>query len=340
MERAVLVPCSDHWVMAAARLDPELRERFPASVARPEVLEQFVDKGRFAETLVDLSVAHPWSRVVEVPEDLDTIPEGGFEAAFLKPRDSVRFFGTFGVKAFSAANRSELKALLTKVTAAGMGVIVQEYIPGPASNHYFVDGFTDRLGVVRAFFARQRLRMYPPRFGNSTFMRSVPLAEVDGALVQLERLLAETDYRGIFSAEFKLDLRDRVFKLLEVNTRAWWYVEFAARCGVDVCSMSYRDALDQDVENEDSYRIGRTCVYPYPDFFACRTLRHAGQLTLGSWARSWVTAAQPVFRWSDPWPAVAASAGILAGKAANKMRGPVGHTQETGNDEDDLVGGK
>jgi predicted ATP-grasp superfamily ATP-dependent carboligase len=158
--------------------------------------------------------------------------------------------------------------------------------------------------------------------------------------VQLERLLAETDYRGIFSAEFKLDLRDRVFKLLEVNTRAWWYVEFAARCGVDVCSMSYRDALDQDVENEDSYRIGRTCVYPYPDFFACRTLRHAGQLTLGSWARSWVTAAQPVFRWSDPWPAVAASAGILAGKAANKMRGPVGHTQETGNDEDDLVGGK
>jgi len=321
--------------MAAARLDPELRERFPASVARPDVLERFVDKGRFSETLVDLNVPHPWSRVVEVPEDLDTIPDGGFETAFLKPRDSVQFFGTFGVKAFTAASRSELETLLAKVTAAGMGVIVQEYIPGPASNHYFVDGFTDRHGAVRAFFARQRLRMYPPRFGNSTCMRSVSLPEVDGALVQLERLLAETEYRGIFSAEFKLDPRDGLFKLLEVNTRAWWYVEFAARCGVDVCSMSYQDALHQDVGSVDTYSTGSSCVYPYPDFFACSAARRAGELTLGDWVRSWANAVQPVFQWGDPWPAVAASAGILAGKATNTLRrpgrGPGGRTQTTGN---------
>lgn len=334
LDEAVLLPCSDHWAMAVARMDPELRSRFPASVARPEVLERFVDKGRFAELLVDLGIHHPWSRLVTTPEDLDAIPEGKFEAAFLKPRDSVRFFRTFGVKAFRAADRPELEAHLARVTGAGLGVIVQEYIPGPAENHYFVDGFRDRHGAIRALFARQRLRMYPPHFGNSTFMRSVHPGEVEGAVRQLERLLAETEYRGIFSAEFKLDPRDDLFKLLEVNTRAWWYVDYAARCGVDVCSMSYRDALGQDVENVDSYRIGSTCVYPYPDFFACRTMRHAGELTLGSWARSWVSATQPVFQWSDPWPAVAASAGILAGKVTNTLRrpgsGPGGRAQTTG----------
>jgi predicted ATP-grasp superfamily ATP-dependent carboligase len=308
--------------MAAARMDPELRSRFPASVARPDVLERFVDKGRFAELLVDVGIHHPWSMLVTTPEDLDAIPEGEFEAAFLKPRDSVRFFKTFGVKAFRAADRPDLEAHLARVTGAGLEVIVQEYIPGPAENHYFVDGFRDRHGAVRSLFVRQRLRMYPPHFGNSTFMRSVHPGEAEGAVEQLERLLVETEYRGIFSAEFKLDPRDDLFKLLEVNTRAWWYVEFAARCGVDVCSMSYRDALGQDVENVDSYRAGSTCVYPYPDFFAARTMRQAGELTLESWARSWVSAAQPVFRWSDPWPAVAASAGILAGKTANMLRPP------------------
>ena len=322
LDRAVLLPCSDHWAMAAARLDPDLRERFPASVARPEALERFVDKGRFAETLVELDVPHPWSRLIELPEELESIPESGFGAAFLKPRDSVRFFGTFGVKAFMAGSRAELKSLLAKVTDAGLGVIVQEYIPGPASNHYFVDGFRDRRGVIRAMFSRQRLRMYPPLFGNSTCMRSTPLEEVDGALENLDRLLAETDYRGIFSAEFKLDPRDGQFKLLEVNTRAWWYVEFAARCGVDVCSMSYGDALDQEVKSVETYRAEKICVYPYPDYFACRAARRSGDLSLGNWVRSWTTAVQPVFKWRDPWPALAASAGIFSSKAVSMLRGP------------------
>ena len=33
------------------------------------------------------------------------------------------------------------------------------------------------------------------------------------------------------------------FKILEINARPWWYVELASRCGVDVCTMSYRDAF-------------------------------------------------------------------------------------------------
>jgi predicted ATP-grasp superfamily ATP-dependent carboligase len=240
----------------------------------------------------------------------------------LKPRDSAQFFRQFGVKAFSAGSRSELEARLTEVTSAGLGVIVQEYIPGPASNHYFVDGFRDRHGVIRAFFARQRLRMYPPRFGNSTFMRSVSPDQVREALVQLERLFAATQYRGIFSAEFKLDPRDGQFKLLEVNTRAWWYVEFAARCGVDVCSMFYLDAQDLDVESVDSYSTGYSCVYPYLDYSACRAALRTEELTVGNWVRSWLTATQPVFQWRDPWPAVAASTGILSGKVAKMFRRP------------------
>lgn len=325
LDTAVLLPCSDHWAIAAARLAPELEERFPASVARADVLERFVDKALFDETLVELNIPHPWSRVIEVPDDLDVIPDGGFEAAFLKPRDSVRFFKTFGVKAFRAASRSELEDRLAEVTSAGLGVIVQEYIPGPATNHYFVDGFRDRHGVIRAIFARQRLRMYPPQFGNSTFMRSVAPDAVDGAVFQLDRLLAATGYRGIFSAEFKLDPRDGQFKLLEMNTRAWWYVEFAARCGVDVCSMFYLDALNQDVESIDRYSTGSSCVYPYPDFFACRAAHRSGELTLGDWVRSWATAVQPVFQWGDPWPAVAGGTEILSGKATNLLRRPTGN---------------
>jgi predicted ATP-grasp superfamily ATP-dependent carboligase len=320
LERAVLLPCADIWVSAIAALSPELGERFPSSIASASAIEQLVDKASFGQTLVRLGIPHPRSEIVETGEDLETILGTGFEDAFLKPRDSARFFRHFRCKAFRADTPEELTSRLGQAIDAGLGVIVQEYIPGPPSNHYFIDGFRDVSGTVRALFARQRLRMYPPSFGNSTLMQSVAISEVAEAANSLQDLLADLRYRGVFSAEFKLDPRDGHFKLLEVNTRPWWYVEFAARCGVDVCSMAYRDALGQPVETVESYRTAVACVYPYMDLSACLALRRAGELSLMEWARSWIGARQPVFRWNDPWPAVVAVADLVGGKLSGSLR--------------------
>ncbi|MEJ2482912.1 MAG: hypothetical protein P8049_07305 [Gemmatimonadota bacterium] len=319
LERAVLLPCSDIWVSSVAGLGPEVGARFPSSVADQTAIDRLVDKARFGETLARLEVPHPRSEIVETKDDLESVLETGFEGAFLKPRDSARFFRRFRCKAFRAETPDELASRLEQVADAGLGVIAQEYIPGPPSNHYFIDGFRDASGTVRALFARRRLRMYPPAFGNSTLMRSVAITEVAGAAESLQRLLAELRYRGVFSAEFKLDPRDQRFKLLEVNTRPWWYVDFAARCGVDVCSMAYRNALGGAVETVESYRIGVECVYPYMDLSACLALRRAGELSLTEWARSWIGAQQPVFRWDDPWPAIAAVADLVGGKLSGSL---------------------
>ena len=53
---------------------------------------------------------------------------------------------------------------------AGIGVPAQEYIPGPPDQSYFVDGFADCTGEIRALFSRRRVRMFPADHGNSTFM--------------------------------------------------------------------------------------------------------------------------------------------------------------------------
>ena len=193
-------------------------------------------------------------------------------------------------------------------------MVLQEYIPGPPTNHYFIDGFIDRTGVVRALFARQRLRMSPPDFGNSTMQISVPLADTGDASATLRTLLADIDYRGIFSAEFKKDPRDNAFNLIEVNARPWWYVEFAARCGVNVSEMAVRDALGQPVETISTYSVGRRCVYPYYDLQAVRAERAAGRLSVLNWARSWLGSYQPVFRWSDPLPAIGEVAALIGAR--------------------------
>ena len=237
-----------------------------------------------------------------VRSDLETVPDEVFESAILKPRDSQPFFRRFGVKACHVRSRDHAATKVETLFADGFPVILQEYIPGPATNHYFIDGFIDRSGTLRAIFVRRRLRMYPLDFGNSTAMVSVPVAEAAPAVASISALLQYAHYRGIFSAEFKRDSRDGVFKLVEVNTRPWWYVDFAARCGVDVVKLAYDDARGLDVDGIERYSVGRRLVFPYQDFFACVHYWRKGELSLRDWLTSWIGAMQPVFQFRDPAP--------------------------------------
>ena len=313
-EPMVLMPCSDGWASAVCALTPELARRFPASLAPPEALRGLIDKSAFAEVLRVFDIPHPRTHALASEADLTGLAPELFENAFLKPCESHEFLRRFDRKAFRIKDREEALVRWREAHAAGLPMVLQEYVPGPPTAHYFVDGFMDQQGEIRARFARQRVRMDPPDFGNSTYMVSVPLEEVEGAVRSLDRLLKGIRYRGIFSAEFKLDPRDGLFKILEVNSRAWWYVGFATDCGVNVCEMAYRDALGLPVASATRYAAGRPCVYPHHDW---RTWAHSSDPSLGRLLRtlaSWVGASQPIFRWDDPLPSLAESWAYLVAR--------------------------
>jgi predicted ATP-grasp superfamily ATP-dependent carboligase len=300
----VLIPCSDIWVKAVAALPDAILRRCPASIAPVDAVNVLVDKNRFRDTLSRLGLPHPTTRLLRSEIDLASVPDSLLKSSFLKPVSSQQFFARFGVKAFRIASKVEAATRLASCIGVGLEMMLQEYIPGPPTNHYFIDGFVDRNGVVRARFARRRLRMSPPDFGNSTLMESVPVSETGSAASTLDTLFASLRYRGIFSAEFKRDERDGEFNLIEVNARPWWYVEFAARCGVNVCDLAVRDAMGDPAGTISHYAMGRRCVFPYYDLDAVRAEMSAGRLSLVSAARSWLGAYQPIFRWSDPLPAL------------------------------------
>jgi len=186
LERALLLPCSDDWTRAVAALPDELRTRFPSPIARLETIEQFVDKEGFAALVELLAVPHPRTVVVR-RNDQHALDGFDFDAAgaqlFLKPSDSQQFVRHFGVKALAVRDETDARARLEEVWAAGVeSMLVQEYVPGPASSHYFVDGFVSADGRMPARLARRRLRMFPRDFGNSTYHVTVPLEEVGEAL--------------------------------------------------------------------------------------------------------------------------------------------------------------
>lgn len=318
LERAVLVPCSDAWAGAVAALPREVAARFRSSSPSAEALRHLVDKSRFAELARRAGVAHPATWPLEGAADLAAVPDGVFESAFLKPRDSQAFFRRHGVKGFWVRSREEAAVRLTEAESAGLAMQLQAYVPGPPSNHVFVDGFVDRGGTVRCHFVRRRLRMYPPDFGNSTVMVSIPPSDAPEAVAAAERLVGAADYRGMFSLETKRDARTGECHALELNPRAWWYVGFAVECGADVCRLAYEDALGEPVATIASYRVGRRCAYPYYDWHAARPAARGARAVAG-WTVEMLRAHQPVWAWDDPWPAAGAVL-TLARRRASRRR--------------------
>ena len=319
-ERAVLIGCSDVWAARIAALPAALRERFPASSCSGEVVEIFVDKLRFAQTAVDAGVTIPLTVPVDAhrPPGDEVFEEG--RTLFLKPRDSVAFLASYGVKAFWANSPAEFRERLAFANADGHEMVLQEYVLGPPTNHFFIDGFVDAGGRITAMLARQRLRMYPEDFGNSSSMITIALDEVPEACDALDRLLTHAKYRGVFSAEFKRDARDGRCCLLEVNPRPWWYVDFAARCGVDVCTMAYDDALGRPVSGGDRYEIGRSLIYPRLDWLASREMRRAGSISTTEYLWALLVADHPVHAWDDPLPGFVLGANSLKKFVSGRLR--------------------
>ena len=310
-DRAVLVPCADDWVADVAHLTRDLTLRFPASIASADAVDTCLDKGRLADVLAHLGIPHPRTLRLGKGDDVLELSRA-LGDAFVKPRDSLRFRTRYGIKAFRVADTPDVVRRVRAAQEAGLGLLLQEFIPGPPTAHHLVDGFVDRDGRVCVWFARRRIRTHPEPFGDSSCMVTIRPDDARVPIAALARLLASLEYRGVFSAEFKHDARDGAFKLIEINPRAWGGVSLPVRCGVNVIGMAYRDALGLPVQAVDSYPVGRHWVYATRDAAACWHLLRTGRLTAREWIRSWAGAVQPVMTWNDPLPGVAEILQLMA----------------------------
>ena len=302
IEKAVIIPCDDYWLQAVADIKDLIAERFPTSLSGPKVLERFVDKASFLKLVEDTGVAHPQTYVLNSVADLGPMKEKEKADWFLKPADSQAFRTFYGKKAFRVQSFDDAVAKLEDALSRGYQMLLQEYVVGPSSNHYFIDGFVDRQHQVKAILTRNRKRMYPLDFGDSSYVESVPLDLVADTVETVKRMLEVAGFRGIFSAEFKRDERDGELRIIEVNARAWAYIEFASRCGVDIAWMAYLDALDREVPHASPMdRVKSLCFMPN-DFFAYLALHRQGKLSTFKWLTSWLRAESTVFSWRDPAP--------------------------------------
>ena len=273
-----------------------------------------------------IGVPYPWTRY---PRTLVDVAE--LECPFpvvLKP-DAKPEPNRFTLdKAWRANDRCSLLAGWNEAARlVGPGaVIVQELIPGGGEAQFSFTALCQN-GVALATLVARRRRQYPREFGHSSsLVETVEAPEVER---QGRAIVAALNWNGLIEVEFKHDVRDGSYKLLDLNGRVWTWHALGPRAGVDFPYLAWRLAQGLPIDPVRA-RPGIRWVRLATDVPSALGALRAGELTLRSWLSSLRRPRQAaIFAFDDPLPSVVDPAFTVCRTIRRRARLDLGrrHTQ-------------
>jgi predicted ATP-grasp superfamily ATP-dependent carboligase len=218
----------------------------------PIVSSEKLHIARSKDKVLQLAEKHgipvPKTWYIQDLSDLDTLKESFPYPVVIKPR-----IGSGAVGLSYCQNQEALIEQYTAVHKRFPYPLIQELIPraGPG---YGASLLLDERGQLKASFVHKRLREYPVTGGASTLRESVRHDDIrDMALTLLKAL----DWFGVAMVEFKLDPRDGIPKLMEINPRFWGSLSLAIEAGVNFPYLLYRMSRGENFKAVEHYQIGK-----------------------------------------------------------------------------------
>jgi D-aspartate ligase len=297
----VLYPTRDETVAAISRHRTALTEMFRVPTPEWDTVRWASDKRATYQLAARLEIPTPRTWYVDELAQLDAIEGDG--PFVIKPAIKGDFFQTTKAKAWKAGDRAELVRRFEEgARLVGQGeLMVQELIPGDGRQQFAYCAFY-KDGESVGSMAVQRRRQHPPEFGRaSTFVKSIDLPTLTEPS---ERFLREIDYYGLIELEYKLDLRDGRYKLLDVNPRTWGYHSLGGDAGVDFPLLLFRDQLGQPVDVCRA-RPGRRWIRLLTDVPTGLLEIRSGNLQWRNYLRTLRFDTEAVFSRKDPMPGLA-----------------------------------
>ena len=156
----------------------------------------------------------------------------------VKPIDSRKFVGVFGVKLFVATNKTELLDCIGKLEEFSLSALIMDLIPGPDNHFYNYSVYIDRRGEPVAELTMRKLRKSPPFYGVCRVAENINSNRLKEPTIELLRHIG---WRGIANVEYKLDPRDGKYRLMEINGRCFLMQGLAYRAGINYPLLAWQE---------------------------------------------------------------------------------------------------
>lgn len=252
----LLIPATDPTLAVISRHRDEFLPYVRIPIAQPEAVEIALSKARTLKLGQALDIPCPKTLFASTKCELEAaVRELGFPLVI--KTDSILWLGSERLRtgqALKVHSESELDGLMDDTVGNGALLAVQEQISGPGCGYFALY----EHGEPRASFQHRRLREYPFTGGSSSFRESVRLPELT---VWGNRLLQALDWHGVAMVEFKVDERDGVPKLMELNPRFWGSLQLAIAAGVDFPRLLLQMTCGGLSECTSDYEEGVKCRF-------------------------------------------------------------------------------
>jgi D-aspartate ligase len=240
----VLFPTRDEVVAAISRNRARLTSWFRVPTPCWETIHWVWDKRNTCEIARKLQIPIPETWTPLTVEQLGQITTP-FPLA-VKPAIKEHFFYATRAKGWRATDHLVLAELFKRAQdiAAPDEVLIQDMIPGDGTCQFGYCAFFKNGEAVGSMVSRRR-RQHPHDFGRaSTFVETIDHPALEALSL---KLLSAINFYGLVEVEFKQDVRDGQFKLLDINARTWGYHTLGLPAGVDFAYMLYNDQIGKPV---------------------------------------------------------------------------------------------
>lgn len=244
---SVLIPLEEDSTMALIKFQDVLRSVSSFIVPSMRSFEIAIDKWKTYTFLSDIKIPVPKTALLSDFKHTD-ISSINFPI-ILKPRIGK---GSMGVKKF--LSKEDFHDFLREFDQAEKSnYILQDLISkrwkGMGASYLY-----DNNGKCIAGFVHLRIREYPVSGGPSTLCVSV---RNDLILNAGKRILDALNWKGFAMVEFKVDIENYNYVVLEINPRTWGSIVLPIFCGVDFPTLYVKACTNQLVELKPDYPEGK-----------------------------------------------------------------------------------
>jgi len=270
----LIIPTKDYTVEFLARHKEVLSRHYLVPTPDLEVVERVMNKRLLYDAARKLGIAVPRVFSPRSLSELDALKSGLRFPCLIKPGLGHLFFRKYDFKMIEVDTFPELsrhyRRLTDDFTHDDFHLTISEIIPGPDSERMVqYVSYLDRSGERLASMTSRKIRQDPPRYGQGRVVISERIGGLDDMSVALLKALG---YYGFSEIEWKYDVKDRTYKLIEINPRFIFYIGLCTACGINFPYMQYLDLVEHRKIGAAAYRSGVYWIHLYKDVL--HTLLH------------------------------------------------------------------
>lgn len=253
----VIFPVADLTIKAIINYEKIISKYTKIALPTKETFIKGYDKAITLDIAKNNNIPHPKTFTVNNTDDIYNIRDELNFPLVIKPRIS---FGSRG-KIICNSFNTLLKEFKLIRNIYG-NVLIQDYIPnGGEIGVYTLFNYDSK---PRGLTVQKRLRSYPISGGPSTYRITIKNKFSEKCVNIAFRLLKVMKWYGIGMVEFRIDARDGIPKLMEVNPRFWGSLNLSILAGVNFPFLLFKLITEGDVKPVMDYKRGVKCRWLLP----------------------------------------------------------------------------